>query len=77
MATTIEQVEKEAVDHPDHYNAGRFEVIAVIEDWELEFHEGNVVKYIGRAQHKENRLEDLKKAAWYLQRKIEILEGLG
>ncbi|GAG09064.1 unnamed protein product [marine sediment metagenome] len=64
----------EAVNHPDHYNAGKYEVIDVIEDWDLEFHEGNVVKYVGRAKHKEKRLEDLKKAAWYLQRKIELLE---
>jgi hypothetical protein len=45
-----------------------------IEDWQLGFHLGNVVKYIARAQHKGSELEDLKKAAWYLSRYIKKLE---
>jgi hypothetical protein len=64
-----------AVDHPAHYNAGKIEVIDAIEDWNLGFHDGNVVKYIARAQHKGNRLEDLKKARWYLDRLITKLEA--
>lgn len=63
-----------AVDHPKHYNAGKIEVITVIEDWQLGFCEGNVIKYVGRAKHKGSELEDLKKAAWYLNRRIEQLE---
>ncbi len=64
------KIAKEAVNHPSHYCQGKFEVIDVIEDWELNFHLGNTVKYIARAPHKQNPLEDLKKAAWYLQREI-------
>ncbi len=70
----------ETVNHPPHYNVGKIEVIDAIEDWRLGFHEGNVVKYVARAAHKENELEDLRKAAWYLNRKIEALSakaGLG
>jgi hypothetical protein len=63
---------KEAINHPSHYNAGKIEVIDAIEDWNLGFHEGNVVKYVARAKHKANELEDLKKAAWYLNRLIEV-----
>lgn len=63
------------VNHPSHYNQGNIEVIDAIEDWQLGFHEGNVVKYVARAEFKGKQLEDLKKAAWYLQRRIEILEG--
>jgi hypothetical protein len=63
------------VDHPKHYNTGRIEVIDAIEDWRLCFHLGNVVKYVARAQHKGKALEDLKKAAWYLDRKIKKLES--
>lgn len=63
------------VNHPPHYTFGKIEVIDVIEDWELGFHEGNTVKYIARAKHKNNELEDLKKARWYLDRKISQLEG--
>jgi hypothetical protein len=59
-----------AVQHPTHYNAGEFEVIDVIEDWKLGFNLGNAVKYIARADHKGKELEDLKKAAWYLLRRI-------
>lgn len=59
------------VNHPSHYNFGKYEVIDVIEDWGLGFNLGNAVKYIARADHKGNALEDLKKAAWYLQREIE------
>jgi len=66
--------EVEQVNHPRHYTMGKFEVIDVLEDWNLGPHEFNVVKYIARAQHKENQLQDLKKAQWYLKRKINNLE---
>ncbi len=61
---------KEMVNHPPHYNHGRFEVIDVIEDWNLSFNLGNTVKYIARADHKGSAVEDLKKARWYLEREI-------
>lgn len=63
-----------AIDHPQHYNAGKFEVIEVIQDWKLGFCEGNVVKYVARAEHKGEQLEDLKKARWYLDYRISELE---
>jgi len=59
-----------AVDHPAHYNQGKHEPIDVIEDWKLDFHLGNVIKYIARSEHKGNQLKDLEKAMWYLDRKI-------
>ena len=58
------------VNHPDHYNTGKIEVIDAIEDWGLDFIEGNVVKYITRAKHKGNTLGDLRKARWYLDYRI-------
>ena len=66
---------KEAVNHPQHYNQGKFEAIDVIEDWKLGFCLGNCVKYIARCEHKGKKLEDLKKALWYLQREITTLEN--
>jgi Protein of unknwon function (DUF3310) len=60
----------EQVNHPSHYNQGNIEVIDAIDDWKLGFSLGNAVKYIARADHKGNRLQDLKKAAWYLQHEI-------
>jgi hypothetical protein len=65
----------EKVDHPFHYNQGKFEAIEVIEDWNLGFNLGNSVKYISRAEHKNNKLEDLRKAKWYLEREIKCLEN--
>jgi hypothetical protein len=66
------------VNHPPHYTFGKHEPIDVIEDWKLSFCLGNVVKYIARAGRKNNdRLEDLKKAQWYLNREIEQQERAG
>lgn len=58
------------VNHPSHYNKGKIEVIDFIEDQGLSFHLGNVVKYVARAGAKGDKLEDLKKAQWYLDRYI-------
>ena len=62
------------VDHPDHYNSTKFEVIDIIEAFDLDFHLGNVAKYVLRAGHKDDIVQDLKKARWYLDRKIEQLQ---
>lgn len=62
------------VNHPPHYNFGSFEVLDVIEDWNLEYHEANAIKYIARAPHKGKRIEDLEKAVFYLNRKINKLK---
>lgn len=66
--------EDDAVNHPSHYTQGNIEVIDYIEDKKLGYHLGNVVKYVSRAGHKNNALEDLKKARWYLDRMIKNME---
>lgn len=66
----------EAVNNPKHYGGDTtYEAIKVIEAWELNFHLGNVVKYISRAGKKDltNTKEDLLKAKWYLERYIGTL----
>lgn len=63
------------VNHPPHYTLGGVEVIDAIEAWQLGYHLGNVVKYVARAGRKGDRLEDLRKAAWYLAREIARSEG--
>lgn len=62
-----------AVDHPNHYNSGKIEVIDYIEDQNLNFHLANAVKYISRAGKKDvdKTAEDLEKAIWYIQRYID------
>jgi len=66
-------VNADAINHPTHYKTGGIETIDFIEAKNLNYHLGNVVKYITRADHKGDRLENLKKAQWYLNREIENL----
>lgn len=61
---------EDVINHPSHYTRGNIEVIDFIEDQQLPYHLGNVIKYIARAGHKGDKLEDLKKARWYLDRYI-------
>lgn len=81
VQTIVEKVEPEVkvvelpkkedvINHPSHYTRGKIEVIDFIEDQQLPYHLGNVIKYIARAGHKGDKLEDLKKARWYLDRYI-------
>lgn len=58
------------VNNPAHYTKGGIETIDFIEAKKLGYNLGNVVKYITRADHKGNKLEDLRKAQWYLSREI-------
>ena len=58
------------VTNPAHYNHGKIEVIDFIEDQKFNYHLGNAVKYISRAGKKSNKVEDLKKAIWYIEREI-------
>lgn len=69
-------MKNDVVNHPSHYTSGEIEVIDFIEDQKLDFHLGNTVKYVARAGKKDpsKLVEDLKKAAWYLNRKIKQLE---
>lgn len=66
--------EHDVVNHPSHYTRGNIEVIDFIEDQQLPYHLGNVVKYVARAGYKGDKVEDLKKAQWYLNRYIRTLE---
>jgi hypothetical protein len=54
----------------DHYKNTKIEAIEVIEDWNLNFNLGNVIKYLARAPYKNNMKSDLIKALWYLAREI-------
>jgi len=63
------------INSPPHYTAGKIEVIDFLEDQKLDLHLGSVVKYICRAPHKGSFLSDLKKAQWYLNRRIWLEES--
>ena len=64
------------INHPAHYTDGKIEVIDFITDKQLNYCRGNAVKYIARAGKKDpgKTIEDLKKAAWYINHEIERLE---
>jgi len=68
---------KEMVDHPSHYGGADnvYEVIKIIEQFGLCFHLGNLLKYVLRCGKKDDELQELKKARWYLDRKIQNLEN--
>lgn len=73
----------QSVSHPTHYTYGRFETIEVIEDITNGYSQepfaayciGNVVKYISRAPHKGNMVQDLRKARQYLDFALEHLNA--
>lgn len=60
------------VNHPPHYKSGGIETIDFIEAKDLNYRLGNVIKYVSRAGKKaSDPVQDLEKAAWYLQREID------
>ena len=82
MKQTLEErldgVINDTVNHPTHYTDG-IEVIDSIESKHFPYHLGNAVKYISRAGKKNpaETVTDLKKAVWYLNRYIDLLEKEG
>lgn len=73
-----EYANEEKIDHPSHYGGADnpYEAIKVIRAWALNFALGNAIKYVARAGRKpgESRLDDLRKARWYLDNEIAALE---
>jgi hypothetical protein len=62
-----------AVNHPPHYNAHPSGIEGIVIFEHFNFNVGNAIKYLWRSDHK-NGIEDLRKAAWYVDREIERLE---
>jgi hypothetical protein len=74
MQVEMFEPKTDPVDHPAHYKVGGIETIDFIEAKKLNYNIGNVVKYLTRADYKGNKLEDLRKAQWYLTREISTLK---
>lgn len=74
VSTTNVPVLPDMVTQPPHYKAGGVETIDFIEAKKLNYNLGNVVKYISRHDLKGDRLENLRKAQWYLDREINNLK---
>jgi hypothetical protein len=71
----LPKASSELVDHPAHYNAGSYEAIDVIEDWDLNFHCASAIKYISRHKYKGQPISDIEKAIWYLNRYLMQMEA--
>jgi hypothetical protein len=65
------------IEWPPHYNQGKIQMTDYVLDQKLGWCSANVVKYVVRSRHKGKRLEDLKKALWYLQKLIARIESGG
>jgi hypothetical protein len=76
---TIDEDNNSSVIHPQHYGGKNnpYEAIKVIEAWEVGFNLGNTLKYISRAGKKDNIIQDLEKALFYLDREIQNRKKLG
>lgn len=76
------QANDDPVNHPNYYADGNIEVIDYIEDKNLGYHLGTAIKYISRAgkkreqgmTDKEKEIQDLQKAVWFINRRIEQLQ---
>ena len=65
----------DSINHPSYYADGKIEVIEFIEDKNFGYCLGNAIKYIARAgkKSKETEIQDLQKAVWYINRRIQEL----
>lgn len=63
------------VNHPPHYTSDPSGVEVIQITRHQNFNLGNVIKYVLRAPYKDNQIEDLKKARWYLDDEIKRLEA--
>tara|TARA_R110000803_G_scaffold109199_1_gene177583 strand:- start:19270 stop:19536 length:267 start_codon:yes stop_codon:yes gene_type:complete len=75
----MDSTKQQWVNHPEHYGGevNPYEAIKVIEAWELGFCLGNTIKYISRAGKKDNIVQELEKALWYLEREIKNQKSYG
>jgi hypothetical protein len=70
----------DVVNQPPHYKVGGIETIDYLEaklspEAFKGFLHGNTLKYLSRANHKNNATEDFKKAQWYLNKLVEVGNG--
>ena len=74
----FEQAEqKDTVNHPAHYETGKFECIEVMKEvYGVESVKAfcllNAFKYLYRCKRKDNKTEDIKKANWYINKYLEL-----
>lgn len=71
----VEGKSQDNINHPPHYNASRYEVFDVLQEWAgkgmISYAISNTIKYLARYRLKGDALGDLRKARWYLEKEIE------
>ena len=77
--TFEDSANKDMVNHPKHYNKGKYETYDVIVDTlgkheAMSYCQGNILKYIMRMWNKDRPLQDAEKAQWYLKAMIKLLK---
>ena len=78
---TLDNIEKDLVNHPPHYNNGGVECIEYIKqqlgsEGFRSYLEGSIIKYIHRFKFKNQNIRDLEKSVWYTNRLIEELKNM-
>lgn len=71
---TAHLIDDDPLSHQDHYTHSPLGPSDVTEAWDLPAHLSHTVKYLARYRYKGDELGDLRKARWYLQRQIELVE---
>lgn len=66
-----QEAESDPVNHPEHYTSHPSGVECIDVTEHMGFNLGNVIKYVWRADLKGDSVQDLKKAAWYLEKEIQ------
>lgn len=66
----------DVVNHPIHYTGHPSGVECIQITEHMNFCRGNAIKYVWRAGEKDDEIEDLKKARWYLDREISRLTAI-
>jgi len=79
IKTFEDSANKDMVNHPEHYNKGKYETYDVIVDTlgkheAISYCQGNILKYIMRMWNKDKPLQDAEKAEWYLKAMIKLLK---
>ena len=72
---TIEHTKNDNIEHPKHYTSHPSGIECIQITRHMGFNLGNAIKYIWRADLKNDAIEDLKKAVWYLQDEIKKREN--
>ena len=72
---TIQHTKNDNIEHPKHYTSHPSGIECIQITRHMGFNIGNAIKYIWRADLKNDAIEDLKKAVWYLQDEIKKREN--